>query len=96
MTTSTIDSFASQAADKALRGAIDLLGRDTVRALDDAGLDRLVALVRTEVKGRVGKALDDAREALDVMPGAVGLATAGFAADMTIAGIEAAKRFQAG
>ena len=90
-----IDALAATAADLAMRAAAATLPIETAAevARDAGSLDRLTALLKSELSRVVQPALDDARVAYDTgcsRPDAV------FAAAMAEAGVVAARRFLRG
>lgn len=89
-----LDTLGSRAADAAMRSAIEALVPTGARPTwTDAQVDGLLAAIRSELSVSLDGALADARQAFECGMG--GFATATFMASMRLAGIRAAKSWQA-
>ena len=89
MTNNNLDKFIDEAANTAIKGAVDYIkanrpGYDIV-----ANADPIIEAIRKRLKADLPKALDDAREAIEA--NMAGYASATFLSSMRLAGIEAAK-----
>ena len=89
-TDAAMSSLTKAAVTIAMKGAAEWANKNDI-IIGDAGLDRLLELLRLEVREALPEAYDDAKAALSAHM--VEAAELTFAATMSIAGINAAKQF---
>jgi hypothetical protein len=92
--TDVLVRLGTQSADLAMKSAVSWLAVQGKAHLVQGNAKRLVEDIRDEIKFEIGKALDDAKEAIAAhMPD---IAVRTFSSSMQIAGIRAAKKFVLG